>query len=163
MKPPVKAALISGTAAMFGMLLIMTIAYGPLPLVATLLQTGVPVTYYGNVMILLLSGAVGFGVSIIVLYLSSGPRYHRSRRGEYGKRYLGYGTVGFLTIGVPTLLMDPAALSVGLGVVAAWRILSSQFAEMQAQQAAAEQRSSEREVVPEVQTGGTQNGFPKED
>jgi len=144
MNPLQKGATICGLVAAGGVFILLAVANSRVPLVAGLLQTGVPVVYYGQVMVLLISGAIGLGVSLVVLYLGSGKRYHRSAKREYRRRMAGYGGVGVLTVGVPTLLMDPAAVSVGLGVVLLWRIL----ADGQAEVSLAREATAEEEPVP---------------
>lgn len=145
MNPLHKGALAVGLAAGAATFILLAVAYSSVPLVSNVLQTGVPVLYYGNAMVLLISGGIGFAVSLVVLYLGSGRRYHRSRNNEYRKRMMGYGGVGFLTVGVPVLLMDPAALSVGLGVVLLWKIIADQSA---ASAALAREVVTEREQIP---------------
>ncbi len=142
--PLQRGATICGLVAAGGVLVLLAVANSKVPLVAGILQTGVPVTYYGQAMVLLISGAVGLGVALVVLYLGSGRRYHKSREREYRRRMAGYGGVGMLTVGVPTLLMDPAAVSVGLGVVLLWKIL----ADGQAEAAAAREATAEKEGEP---------------
>ncbi len=146
MNPLHKGALAVGLAAAAATFILLAVAYSSVPLVSNVLQTGVPVLYYGNAMVLLISGGIGFAVSLVVLYLGSGRRYHRSRNNEYRKRMMGYGGVGFLTVGVPVLLMDPAALSVGLGVVLLWKIIADQSAAAAA--ALAREVVTEREQIP---------------
>ena len=107
---------------------LLTVAYRSFPLVNYVLQNGVPVLYYGEAMVLLISGAIGLCVSLVVIYLGNGRSPEARRKGS-SERFLGYGGVGFLTIVVPALMMDPAALSVGLGVVIVWKMLASQQAD----------------------------------
>jgi len=131
----IRAALTSGILVTLWMVYLLSVAYRSFPLVNYILQTGVPVVYYGEVMVLLISSAVGLCVGLVTLYLGSSQG---RRKGEWkgsNKRFLGYGGVGFLTIVVPTLMMDPAALSVGLGVVFVWRMLASQRASESAMEA----------------------------
>jgi len=149
MNPLRKGAAICGLVAAGGVFVLLAVANNRVPLVAGILQTGVPVVYYGQAMVLLISGAIGLGVAFVVLYLGSGRRYHRSRGREYRRRMAGYGGVGVLTVGVPTLLMDPAAVSVGLGVVLLWKIL----ADGQAEIALAREATAEEEQVPARQAG----------
>jgi len=116
------------------MVYLLSVAYRSFPLVNYILQTGVPVVYYGEAMVALISGAIGLCVALVTLYLgSSQGRTNGEWRGS-NKRFLGYGGVGFLTIVVPTLMMDPAALSVGLGVVIIWKMLASQRTDVKAQE-----------------------------
>jgi hypothetical protein len=144
-----RASIACGVISMAVTLVILALADRSVPLVNAVLATGVPVVYYGQVMVLLLSGAVGIGVSLIVLYLGSGKRYHKSRQKDYTKRLFGYGGVGFLTLGAPALLMDPAAMSVGMGVVILWKILATQNSELREAQAALE---AEPDKVTQHQT-----------
>jgi hypothetical protein len=129
-----QVATICGLLATTGTLLLLFVADRSVPLVNAVLATGVPVVYYGQVMVLLLSGTIGIGVGLVVLYLGSGRRYHKSRQKDYSKRLFGYGGVGFLTLGAPAILMDPAAMSVGMGVVILWKILATQNSELQEMQ-----------------------------
>jgi hypothetical protein len=122
-----QVATICGLLATTGTLLLLFVADRSVPLVNAVLATGVPVVYYGQVMVLLLSGTIGMGVGLVVLY-------HKSRQKDYSKRLFGYGGVGFLTLGAPAILMDPAAMSVGMGVVILWKILATQNSELQEMQ-----------------------------
>jgi hypothetical protein len=132
-------------------MLLLFVADRSVPLVNAVLATGVPVVYYGQVMVLLLSGTIGIGVALIVLFLGSGRRYHRSRQKDYSKRLFGYGGVGFLTLGAPALLMDPAAMSVGMGVVVLWKILATQNSELREMQGAVhEEKEPLVEQVPKA-------------
>src|SRR5271169_4358618 len=97
-----KVSLTSGVVATLVVILILGFAYSSVPLVGDILRTGVPVVYYGQAMLLLVSAAIGLAVSLIVLYLGRGPRYHKSQQKDYNRRLLSYGGVGFLTVGVPT-------------------------------------------------------------
>ncbi len=137
-----RAVALIGISAAVITTLILTFAYKSVPLVNGILQTGVPVIYYGQAMILLISGAVGLGVSLVVAYLMRGPRYHRSRRQEYSRRLFGYGSVGFLSVGVPALLMDPGAMSVGLGVIVLWKTMA-----LQQEEAAVASTVEEKELL----------------
>jgi hypothetical protein len=123
-------AAICGFLATLGTMLLLFGAERSVPLVNAILATGVPVVYYGGVMVILLSATIGLGVSMVVFFLGSGKRYHKSKQKDYGKRFLGYGGVGFLTLGVPAMLMDPAAMSAGMGVVVLWKVLATRDAEI---------------------------------
>ena len=120
-----RAAVGWGLGVTVWLVYLLTTAYRSFPLVNYVLQNGVPVLYYGEAMVVLISATVGLCVSLVVLCLgSASSRSTRNRKG-YERRLLGYGCVGFLTLVVPALMMDPAALSVGLGVVIVWRMLAS--------------------------------------
>ena len=129
-----RAAVGWGVFVTIWLVYLLSVAYRSLPLVSYVLQNGVPVLYYGQVMVFLISAAVGLCVSLVVIYLGSTAKRPNGQSKGSNKRFLGYGGVGFLTIVVPTLMMDPAALSVGLGVVIVWRMLASQQAEARAQE-----------------------------
>jgi hypothetical protein len=146
-----RVAAVCGSIATAGTMLLLFVADRSVPLVNAVLATGVPVVYYGQVMVLLLSGTIGIGVALIVLFLGSGRRYHRSRQKDYSKRLFGYGGVGFLTLGAPALLMDPAAMSVGMGVVVLWKILATQNSELREMQGAVhEEKEPLVEQVPKA-------------
>jgi hypothetical protein len=131
-----KASVACGGVALVATLFILGVAYNSVPLVRAVLATGVPVVYYGQVMMVLISGTIGLGVALVVLYLGNGRRYHKSKRKVYTKRFFGYGGVGFLTLAVPALLMDPAAMSVGMGLIVLWKILATQDSELRDMQVA---------------------------
>jgi hypothetical protein len=141
-----QAAAICGLGATAGTMFLLFVADRSVPLVNAVLATGVPVVYYGQVMVVLLSGTIGIAVALVVLYLGSGRRFHKSRKKDYTKRLFGYGGIGFLTLGVPALLMDPAAMSVGMGVVVLWKVLAAQNSELREMQLALHE---EREPPPE--------------
>ena len=136
-----RAAAICGAIATIATMLLLFVADRSVPLVNAVLATGVPIVYYGQVMVLLLSGTIGICVALVVLFLGSGGRFHKSRQKDYTKRFLGYGGVGFLTLGAPALLMDPAAMSVGMGVVVLWKILATQNSELREAQFALQQET----------------------
>jgi hypothetical protein len=145
-----RVAAACGVLATAATLFVLFVAYNSVPLVKDVLATGVPVVYYGQVMVLLLSGTIGIGVALVVLYLGSGKRYHKSRQKDYTKRLFEYGGVGFLTLGAPALLMDPAAMSVGMGVVVIWKILATQQSELrESQEALIEEKEPLAERNPE--------------
>jgi len=148
MNPLYKASAACGAMSAFLVLFVLAIAEKSVPVVDAFLATGVPVVYYGQVMVLLIGSAIGILVALVVLFLGSGEKFHRSQRRDYSKRFFGYGGVGFLTLGLPALLMDPAAMSVGMGVVLLWKILSVQNSELRAM--AATPVEQEKENVKEL-------------
>jgi hypothetical protein len=136
----VPAAAAYGVFVTIFLVYLLTVAYRSFPLANYVLENGVPVLYYGEANVFLISGAIGLCVSLVVLYLGGSSRGRNGRRKGTNWRFLGYGGVGFLTIVVPALMMDPAALSVGLGVVIVWKMLASQQADARTQESIYEKK-----------------------
>jgi hypothetical protein len=116
-------SLLLGIVAALAFLLFLSVAYRFSPFLANYLTTGGPVVDYGIAMVGFLAIASGIGVYAITSYFGK-PASERGKLGR-GKRFLGYGGVGFFAVGMTTILADPGAISVGVALLLALGIIDS--------------------------------------
>lgn len=141
--------MVAGVAASLAFLLILSVAYRYIPLLANYLETGGPVIDYGIAMVGFLAISCGIAVYAVIMYFGK-PASERSKEGR-GKKLLGYGGVGFFAIGMTTVLADPGAISVGVALLMALGIIDSNQTQLvRSLEAQAEQQKLTQKVAEEM-------------